>query len=486
MNSVLAKMAVQIAANTAGFDKAMMKSSQSIQKFSIEAELSNTRVGGLAKTIAGFANPVTATIAAVTGLAAAYATSTIGAKDLEFAHKQLSAATMIVSNAFASLFSGVEDGEGAISRITDFFINAINPALGVTSKALALVGEALEDLQRDEKIARAEVNELLADNVEKMTILNESQEKFSEKTHIVGEILNNINLAQDKLIGGSEKLVKNGTLLTKAELETAGALTKQLQAKQQQLNADQANEKLLDERALIILEISSVEKDLERKRQQALRVESNLLDVERRKTNEIQKQSALKTQPAIGGITMGDVGSLVNPESINNQINSAISNLQRLPDAYKSVADNMEDISGMVAGGISDIANAFGEAVTGSVNFGDAIIRSLAGFAQQFGALLIATGIGKIAFNKFSGPAMIAAGAALVALGGAVRGAISNRPSLSGGGDSGSIGGGGRVTTQNGFAQNSGPQMQLETVIRGQDLYVVLSNYERNNRSTRG
>lgn len=150
---------------------------------------------------------------------------------------------------------------------------------------------------------------------------------------------------------------------------------------------------------------------------------------------------------------------------------------------FKNVAKETIDISGLVAGGIMDIASAFGAAATGSVNFGDAILRSFASFAQQFGALLIASGVAKIAFDKFKGPAMIAAGAALVAIGGSVRSAISNRPSLDGGAgsSSGSIG---RGFSQ--YAQNSTVgQMSLETVIRGQDLYVVLSNYERNNRSTR-
>lgn len=114
--------------------------------------------------------------------------------------------------------------------------------------------------------------------------------------------------------------------------------------------------------------------------------------------------------------------------------------LEEPTNNFKKAAREIIDISGLVAGGIIDIANAFGEAASGSINFGDAILRSLANFAQQFGALLIATGIGKIAFNKFSGPAMIAAGATLVALGGAVRSAISNRPNLGSEGAGGSFG----------------------------------------------
>src|SRR5690242_593536 len=86
-------------------------------------------------------------------------------------------------------------------------------------------------------------------------------------------------------------------------------------------------------------------------------------------------------------------------------------------ESVKKACEDTVDIAGLVAGGIMDIASSFGEAANGSIHFGDAILRSLGNFAQQFGALLIAAGIGKISFDKFSGPAMIAAGAALVAIG---------------------------------------------------------------------
>jgi hypothetical protein len=161
----------------------------------------------------------------------------------------------------------------------------------------------------------------------------------------------------------------------------------------------------------------------------------------------------------------------------------ALIHLEEPLNDFKVTAEEMVNISGIVAGGIMDISNAFGEAASGSINFGDAILKSLASFAQQFGALLIASGIGEIAFKKFSGPAMIAAGAALVAIGGAVRGAISNRPNLGGKGGSG---GGKSFSSQNyALAQNSPIQLSLDGVIRGQDLYVMLANYEKNNKSTR-
>jgi hypothetical protein len=138
---------------------------------------------------------------------------------------------------------------------------------------------------------------------------------------------------------------------------------------------------------------------------------------------------------------------------------------------FKEAAREAIDISGLVAGGITNIADAFGAAAGGAGKFGQNIVRALADFAGQFGALLIATGIGKIAFDKFkSGPAMIAAGAALVALSGAVRASISNRPNLGGSGGGGSFPSRG-VTTNSNF-QN----LSLSTSVSGTEFNVLLGN----------
>lgn len=107
------------------------------------------------------------------------------------------------------------------------------------------------------------------------------------------------------------------------------------------------------------------------------------------------------------------------------------------------ISNSMVDMSGMVSGAIIGLADGLGAALVGVENFGDVILKQFASFAQQFGGLLIAMGLGKIAFKSFSGPQMIGAGVALVALGGAINGLIANRPGLNGG-----EGGGGSSSTR--------------------------------------
>ncbi len=157
----------------------------------------------------------------------------------------------------------------------------------------------------------------------------------------------------------------------------------------------------------------------------------------------------------------------------------AVIQLEEGITGYKSAASEVIEVTGLVAGGIIDLADAFGQASTSSASFGDNILRAAAGFAQQFGAILIAAGIGKITFDKFKGPEMVAAGAALVAIGGAVRGTIANRPNLSNAS-------GGRASRDQSFARDQQQiNISAEGIVRGQDLYIIFSNYMKNNASTK-
>jgi hypothetical protein len=156
--------------------------------------------------------------------------------------------------------------------------------------------------------------------------------------------------------------------------------------------------------------------------------------------------------------------------------------------AAQNIKNEWIDIGPMIANSIADIAYQFGQAAVGADDFGKAILNSLAGFAQAFGAALIATGIGKITFDSFSGPAMIAAGAALVAVAGATKGIINNRPNLSRSGGSGSrssfsAGGSPQFSSVSGSMQNSAPQ--LITILKGADLWVMQQNYQSGNQWTR-
>lgn len=166
--------------------------------------------------------------------------------------------------------------------------------------------------------------------------------------------------------------------------------------------------------------------------------------------------------------------------------NAVATATEGLKDVATQAKDQLVDISGLVANGITNLADALGTAIaTGDFdNFGKAILRAVADFAQQFGALLIAQGVAIKAFEFGDAYTKIAAGIALVAAGAAIKGMIGKQKSVipSGGGSGG--GGGYRSSSNYGSsgAQDSKMQVEVVGVLRGQDIYLSGSNYEKANK----
>lgn len=266
--------------------------SKSIQEAAGELNIMGTNVGALGTKLASFVNPATAAVAVVTALGSAYASSTIGAKDLEFATAQLSNATMLLSNSFASMISSAEDGEGLFSTIADSFLFKISPALAAQSKVLALQAEKMEDLGRDEIRVRKQVFDRLSENQEIMVALQDSQVSYNEKVHLAGQAIANITQNEDALLA-----VKN----------------EQLKIAQGILGADKENEEKQDFVLSIEEEISRIQKEANQNRAKIQKLESNITDQHRKQVELIQKQNAERQKgldsikkPTPGGDT-GDI-----------------------------------------------------------------------------------------------------------------------------------------------------------------------------------
>lgn len=251
---------------------------------SVKKSTENIRVGGvsvadLGTKIASLANPVTAAVAVVGVLGAAYARSANGAKDLEFASNQLSAAFGLLGNNLADLVgSSDQDGEGSLTKLLNLFLQTtiigLTDRLGLTdiiqgSKDAAMAIERLQDLVREEIGVRAIIGERLADNQELLTKIQDSQTKYNEKLHLTGEIIGNITKNEDELVSVKQKQI--------IELE---------EQKKSAKDVEGFETKILD----IQRDIANVQKDAERKRQGIFRLESNI-------TDQFNKQAeALKTQ----------------------------------------------------------------------------------------------------------------------------------------------------------------------------------------------
>jgi tape measure domain-containing protein len=125
------------------------------------------------------------------------------------------------------------------------------------------------------------------------------------------------------------------------------------------------------------------------------------------------------------------------------------------PDALKTAIDPAAEALGafndkfqeMIRGGLTDsfvlLGQTIGDALTGGTggmeSFFDGFLKIFAGFLGQFGEMLIAAGVAKLALEKLiitpgTAPLAIAAGIALVALSSVASKAFSKGPNFGGGG----------------------------------------------------
>lgn len=320
--------------------------SKSIQEAAGNLNIMGTNVGALGTKLTSFVNPATAAVAVVSALGAAYASSTIGARDLEFASNQLSAAVGLLSNSFAGMVSSSEDGEGAVTSLLNTIIESIGPAgmaLASTSKALAQTKEDLQDLARNEIIARGVINERLAENQELMTQIQDSQTDINEKSHLAGEVIDNLRLNETDLLAIKEA---------------------QLKIIERQLAADSTNEALLDAQAIKNQEISVIKRDTQRKVEAINRLESNLLDTYNKQTqaldeaNTKRKLAGAKTDGTITGGPLPGLTDFGNQEiKVSNETRRVVEeNNEAKAESAEQYLDRVISLQEQEAGAARNLA----------------------------------------------------------------------------------------------------------------------------------
>lgn len=206
-NKALADQLGKTQGNVASFSKETKTALQNVN-------VAGVNVGDLTTKLSSFINPATAAVAVVGALGAAYARSTIGAKDLSFASNQLEAITTILTNKFANLISSAEDGEGAFTKLLNLsgsFISSLAGPLGAflqgpiddllaKSKEIALAQEKLDDLARDEIEVRGKIAERLEENQELLTEINDSQTSLIRQAEASQKIEDNLILNKTELL----------------------------------------------------------------------------------------------------------------------------------------------------------------------------------------------------------------------------------------------------------------------------------------------
>lgn len=251
INTQIDKNTAVIKANSSALEKQRLNVgnyTDSIKKAAGEMNIAGQNLGSLTTKMTSFLNPATAAVGIVTGLGAAYAASTTGAKDLEFASNQLGTATALLTEKFASLFSSAEDGEGFFSKLTNSIISQFGSegqALAAVSKAIAMMKEQLQDLQRDEISIRGDIADRLGENQEKLTKIGEAQTSNNDKLKLYSEIIDNLKKNQEEIVGVKQKELDILQAISKADPNNEDKQTAALNA-EKDLNRERTkSEKLI-------------------------------------------------------------------------------------------------------------------------------------------------------------------------------------------------------------------------------------------------
>lgn len=273
---------------------------------SVKQSTENIRVGGisvadLGAKIGALANPVTAAVSIVGALGAAYARSSIGAKDLEFASTQLGFATTILTDKFAGLFSSVEDGEGVVSQ----FVNrAIAQFAGldtaITSKLAANAREELEQIQRDRIKANADINDKLSENSELLTDIANKETSITDK-------LSKSQTIQDNLTDIANARLE---LLNREETQERilGATTANKEGLEKRLNEIEA------ERARVTKEETKQKEKIEKQVNAIVNAENKDLEIQKQKTAELKKQEDIRQSEINRNKRIRDLEESLAPE----------------------------------------------------------------------------------------------------------------------------------------------------------------------------
>lgn len=230
-------------------------------------------VSDIGAKLSSLANPVTAAVGLLGSLATAYAQSTIGAKDLEFAQNQVAAAFSLASNAFAEFISSAEDGEGIVSSFTNEIITRFGGAgAAAVTKLSAQLKEDFEDLARTEISVRADINRRVEENQDLLEKIADDQVNINEKLVAADSVEKNLlankhdilkvlvqqlqNLQDQQRLNPKSEAIQTSIAQKMAEISREGAT----QEKQiTRINKQQAdlNAKLKEQQdlALKILEI---------------------------------------------------------------------------------------------------------------------------------------------------------------------------------------------------------------------------------------
>lgn len=371
----------------------------------------------------------------------------------------------MASNVIPGLIAAFSALRGAILSL--FTIIAANPFTTLAVVLGAAAGAMLLFKKRSEDAAQAQ-HELgtAIDGVNKAVgeqIWNQLVNTFKKNTDGTVDLVGSMDMLKDSIYKMTRGELKSLQMFLKDQLATAMADTKDASSELMRQLGQQNVDKLSEALAIVegrlgdfkttsettstsVEELKKEVSDLESQLWEEVIANDANADATARlikaKKAEIQVyndlyEAKLKSLQAVPSITPSDDATQIPQDTAPSAVNleTGDSTASAFVDEYQEMADATLDISNQISGAVQQMADsvgasfeqmAAGTADTRTIFVG--LLQTVASFIGTFGKALVAAGVGALAFQTqlLINPAgAIAAGLALVALAGAVRGLLS-------------------------------------------------------------
>lgn len=193
------------------FRRSVGNYTQGIVEAAKEINIAGVSVGGLSTQLAAFATPATAAAGLLTGLTSLYASSSIGARDLENAQIKLGSAFTLASNAFGDLINnltgGSATGEGGLfSSLVDAILLKIDPS-GLTAAYGKLAAQAqftLKQLEITQLVSQKVAKDALK-SAEELSRVRDDETKSNEERLLAAQRVNEFLIERENELVATQK-----------------------------------------------------------------------------------------------------------------------------------------------------------------------------------------------------------------------------------------------------------------------------------------
>jgi hypothetical protein len=390
------------------------------------------------------------------------------------------------------------NNSGALNKLLDVLTRTANLSAGdQVTKSLIALDNTLDNGRIDEFINKTA--QLIANGTEFNLTAQQIQMAIGTSAENAERIVKALEEANKRAVTlkanatGSTEVdpesglpISGGTPYKRQEILPVIETLDSLDAKVKELQTTLKNTDITD-----LMKLKQTDRDIEKVQRRIQEVLNLIAGVRKGPKNEMSvlQNDALSSKVAGGNVGTSLPQFSIPPIDASAYFDSLDNVVTRTNQAFDAVEKKIIDVGPMLSGAITSLASSLGRAAAGTEDFGKSMLSVIGDFAQQLGSVMIATGVGYLALESGNPAAMIAGGVILVAAGAALNAVNERRSNISSESAGGGRSGGGSFSPSfdsSGAIQNSQIVVIPDIQIKGSDMWLIFTNYEKQKGYTHG